>query len=467
MRNFLLTLLLFLSMSCTKAIINEKNPSSVAHFHESNILTVEQALEELSDFNESLYGCIDVKSQEQIDEIALCKIPSTKSEYSDAVVAYVVNYKDDRGFAVINADRFSVPIVARTESGNLDYRKLNEKLEERINSARINSTRTRSEMSDSDTIGNVNPEEFVYTTIANSLLASPRISVDTLSVTYGDWEDVYRYGPFVTVKWGQTYPFNMHIPYDSSWETRYYSYYRGLPPVGCTNVALAQVLATVKHPERAPGVNSTYEWGVLRTLSNYTNVSNYLPGLSSYPFDTNPILMSKVGNLADFMHSIFLKNQSTVRPSGTGASLDSAVITMKNLDAEYFAAADCVMYESNSSALTECIRTDKPVCCCGFYYDENNKKKGHTWVIDGYSKREREVTIVIQSGYGDPQIRVRPQTSYFFHINWGHCGKYDGYYYTGVFDMTQREDIDSVIDTNPYMPNGTSAYNIDIEYISY
>lgn len=440
----------------------KKNPLPVTHLPEFNILTIEQALEELSDFNEALYRSVDVKSQEEIDEISLCKVPLTKSNDSNAVVAYVVNYKDDRGFAVINADRFSVPIVARTESGSLDYRKLSEKLEERMS-----HVRTRSVISDSDTIVDAAPEDFVYTTIANSLLASPRISVDTLSVTYGEWEDVYRYGPFVTVKWGQTYPFNMHIPYDSSWETTYYTYYRGLPPVGCTNVALAQVLATVKHPERPQGVNGTYSWGVLRTLSNYTNVSDYIPGLSSYPFDTNPILMSKVGNLADFMHSIFLKNASTVKPAGTGASLDSAVVTMKNLDAEYFAAAECVMYDLNSSALAECMRANKPVCCCGFYYDENNKKRGHTWVIDGYSKREREVTIVTQSGYGDPQIRVRPQTSYFFHINWGHCGKYDGYYYTGVFDMTQREDIDSVIDTNPYIPNGTSAYNIDIEYISY
>ena len=55
----------------------------------------------------------------------------------------------------------------------------------------------------------------------------------------------------------------------------------------------------------------------------------------------------------------------------------------------------------------------------------------------------------------------------FFNINWGYCGKYDGYYHVGVFDMTQREDIDSIIDTNPYTLNGTHAYDVDIEYISY
>ena len=462
MRNFVVTLLLFFSMSCTKAIINENNPLSDTNANESNFLTVEQALEELFDFDAALYGCCDVKSQEQIDKISLCKIPSTKSEYFGEVAAYVVNYKDDRGFAVINADKFSAPIVARTESGSLDYRKLNETLEKRMT-----SVLTKTGISDSCTIEEVSPEEFVYTTIANSLLASPRIAVDTLSVTYGEWEDVFRYGPFVTVKWGQTYPFNMHIPYHSSWATTSYSYYRGLPPVGCTNVALAQVLATVKHPECAPGTNDTYAWDALEALSNYTNVSDYIPGLTSYPFDTNPTLMGDVYDLADHMYALFLNNNSTVKPTGTGASLDSAVSTMRSLDAEYFAAADTQMYNSNSSALTTCLRANKPVCCCGYYYNENNKLSGHTWVIDGYSKRQREVTIVTQCGYMDPQVRVRIQTSNFFHINWGYCGKYDGYYHVGVFDMTQREDIDSIIDTNPYTLNGTHAYDVDIEYISY
>ena len=43
---------------------------------------------------------------------------------------------------------------------------------------------------------------------------------------------------------------------------------------------------------------------------------------------------------------------------------------------------------------------------------------------------------------------------------------YDGYYYTGVFDTSQKE-YDDIIDTYPYVVNGTSAYPLNIKYISY
>lgn len=65
----------------------------------------------------------------------------------------------------------------------------------------------------------------------------------------------------MSVKWGQKYPFNIKIPQDSSWVNNMYNDYRGLPPVGCSNVALGQILATIKQPSRAPGVNTTYDWG--------------------------------------------------------------------------------------------------------------------------------------------------------------------------------------------------------------
>ena len=290
---------LIFAVSCAEVALNNEPDLASLPEQKSGTLTVEEALKELSDFNESLYGNTDVKSRDRIAEIAVCKIPSTKSTDSEEIIAYVVNYEDNKGFAVINAAPFSIPIVARTESGHMDSKKLDNKILELIG-----DYQTKSGNSEDDFIDSSSPEDFIYEVIANSLASTPRNSSDTKEYIYEEWRDIFKYGPLVTVKWNQTYPFNMRMEPDSNWTTKSYRYYRGLPPVGCGNIALGQILSSVKRPSRAPGETTTYEWGVLRSLSNYTNVSNYLPGAMSYPFDTNQILMSKVDDLADFLHHI-------------------------------------------------------------------------------------------------------------------------------------------------------------------
>lgn len=44
---------------------------------------------------------------------------------------------------------------------------------------------------------------------------------------------------------------------------------------------------------------------------------------------------------------------------------------------------------------------------------------------------------------------------------------YDGYYNRGVFDMSQREDYDDMIDTYPDTSSGNRAYTLNVEYIGY
>ena len=459
-----------LTVSCTEVVLDNVSDRVPMDEQKSGTLTIEDALKELSDFNESLYGNIDVRSNDCISEIAICKIPSTKGTDSDEIIAYVVNYENDKGFAVINADPLSIPIVARTESGYMDSERLNSKI-----LSIIGDYQTKSGNSLEDTIDSSSPEDFIYELIASSLATTPRSIVDTLSITYGEWGVMNLYGPLVTVKWNQTYPFNLSIPPDSLWLTKNYNYYRGLPPVGCTNVAVAQILTTIRQPSRAPGTNTTYDWNVFKSLSNYNNVSDYLPGRASYPFDTNPILKSKVEDLADFLYTIYDKNHSKVTSGGTSSNILFALETMQELNSEYFANAEIIEYRNNNSNLNgciNCIKNGKPIYCCGFYIDDtkstgNDKKSGHAWVIDGYTERKRMVKLIVEDSDGNQQTMNRIQNGLFLHINWGYCGLYDGYYYKGNFDMAQREDYDDVIDTNPYTGNGSTSYSIGIEYIIY
>ena len=459
-----LLIFLTLAVSCTKVALNDKSDFVPLHDQQSNTLTVEEALKELSIFNESLYGNTDVKSSNRIAEITACKAQSTKIRNPEEILAYVVNYENDKGFAVINADPFSIPIVARTESGHLDSKKLGNKILEIINGCQ-----TKSGNSEYINADDLSLEEFIYEIIATPLVSSIQNSSDTREVIYEDWIDAFKYGPLVTVKWNQTYPFNMRMQSHNYWLTENYWYYKGLPPVGCGNVALGQILSSVKHPSRAPGTNTTYDWTTLRSISNYTNVSDYLPGATSYPFETNPILMSKVDDLADFLHTISILCESESSEDGTSSTTPKTLEAMKSLDRSYFANGEILSYESNSSNLISCIQASKPVFCRGDRITnddtrsiEDKQTAGHAWVIDGYTKRERDYTIITP----DDQHHGT-QTRYYFHINWGYSGHFDGYYDTGVFDMSQRVYLDDTIDTHPDASLGNKAYTLNIQFIKY
>lgn len=322
MKWIFIILLLLVYSSCAEIPLNESKNHASQISIESNTLSIEEALKELEDFNQELYASTHVKSRDVIADISICSVPFTRSEkLVDNILAYIVNYKDNQGFAVINSDRSSMPILVRAESGTLDTNKLNEMILRLMDVCQTKSDISMSPMEDK-----ISPEEFIYEIIAESLIAESENTVNTRAV-YGEWNTVFKYGPLVTVKWNQTYPFNLKIEPHEDWLTNNYNNYRGLPPVGCGNVALGQILATIRQPSMAPGEMTGYEWGVLKSLSNYTNVSYYLPGSTTYLFDTNAILMNKVNQLADFLNTLYVLCESETSENGTSS------YTSKTLDA--------------------------------------------------------------------------------------------------------------------------------------
>ena len=84
------------------------------------------------------------------------------------------------------------------------------------------------------------------------------------------------------------------------------------------------------------------------------------------------------------------------------------------------------------------------------YIRESSTAGGHAWVVDGYLTRKRRITFVARKGYTSPyETMYGTEYKAFLHFNWGYQGKCDGYYAVNIFDMTQRDSRDEVIDTNP------------------
>ena len=76
----------------------------------------------------------------------------------DNILAYIVNYKDNQGFAVINSDRSSMPILVRAESGTLDTNKLNEMILRLMDVCQTKSDISMSPMEDDDDMIDTYPD---------------------------------------------------------------------------------------------------------------------------------------------------------------------------------------------------------------------------------------------------------------------------------------------------------------------
>lgn len=448
-RYFISLLLLALSVSCGRLINDDM---LIFNSGSSSPNGYRMIIDDVIALRNNIATKSTMKFEDYVVEPVIYANPSTKSTISSDTIAYVINFNDNNGFAVVKSNQnYCDPIVAITESGSLDVNLLHSFLYS-------DNPEDENEYSDID--------NYIYHAIANDIRVTPRITVDTVSVTYGEWMTKRKIGPLVTTKWNQTYPFNKYMPSSSLWENKSFSYYRGLPPVGCVNVALGQLLASNQQPFVASGVNGTYQWNDILDISNYSNLSEFLPGQSSYAFESDTVALSKVNKLADFLNYLSIITQSTVSGNGTGSNIQNACNAMQILDSSYYSNAHIVSYSEDSDSFLDCIIDDnKPVYFRGTSASSNT---GHAWLVDGYLSRERYmyITILVGLGPGTSTSR-RIQQSYLCHINWGYSGKYDGYYNIGVFNMSERQDIDSIIDTNPNTSNGTSNYSVSIQYIAY
>lgn len=380
-------------------------------------------------------------------------------------MAYVVNFTDDKGFAVLGAQRTLEPVYAVTEAGSFDADKLNEAIaraQKRLQHPEmIPATRSSTGPQKMKDIGT----DFAYELLAEAMVAAPRIAADTISVSYGSWETKATVGPLVEVKWDQTHPFNMEMPKTTISRFREITSYRGRFPVGCGVVATAQVMSCTRHPAFAPGKIS-YNWTSLKSISNYMNSVNFSP--SSYDSNASSTTQNNAKQLADVLHYLGIKFNATSDEGGTGTSSEDIIIGLKQLDSEFYANAKIIEITPNTYwQIYDNLKKNKPMPISGWYWNDADGWHGHSWVVDGYLCQTRSVTKQIRYGYTGPiQTITGNEEKYFLHFNWGYRGYYDGYFAQGVFDMKQRFAKDDLIDVNT-ATLGSSNYGMYNRIIFY
>lgn len=326
---------------------------------------------------------------------------ATRSSEPDTLM-YVLNYEDNRGFAVVSANRNTEELIAVSDQGNY-----NEELENEIP-----ALNTYMDMA----------EEYVTT---GGLITDPYIDETPLPLTQHKIETVRTtlasYGPFVEVRWGQYSPYNLECP------SRY--------PVGCAATAVAQILSYI---ERPTNIYVTYEepyymqeidWDLLKTHSNNDN-SNLVDSCETSTHQLMAVVFRQIGYGMKMVYS-----------SGGSATTLKDIISF--VDGWGF---NHIHYTSfDQSTVIKRLSENIALYIQGTCVDDTD---GHAWVLDGYKKVES-----VTCEYSRPQhqlewdLLTRSVTvSEYNHFNWGASGDGNGYYLSGVFDTSKPYELDEEVD---------------------
>lgn len=232
-------------------------------------------------------------------------------------------------------------------------------------------------------------------------------------------------GPFITVKWGQRIPYNMHLPFCSEEYIHYLwdaagnltvatKYRKRNWPAGCGVTAIAEALTYLKPVLTINGMNMNWNlltqdanliyspWDPRPDESQYPQ-ANMAATLVKYIYDqtnTTP----KYGNKNPAYESE--SNDPVVLSSSTAKSnIKSFMQTYSNLNEYNKWAPDEIL----ASVMSDHIAI---VLGCS----SEDTSNSHAWIIDGYAQCIKTSRTILK------------QYDLYFHASMGWDGINDGYY---------------------------------------
>lgn len=318
---------------------------------------------------------------------------------------YIVNFANNRGYALVAENENYAQVVAFIENGNL---------------------------TPSDSL-NPGMEYFLHgltdavlpdTAISNppSPFFPPLFDSIPIAVYEPDWVVDTLYAPILTTKWGQGSPFNDFCFNSDS----------VICVAGCVAIALGQIFSAHCWPNAYGG--HVYSWNDILAEGG--------------------VPVSNVGrtSVAHLIHDIGLLVYMNYGPSSSGASFQDVPYCFNAFGYNYNVI--------NSYDFATCINDlayNKPVYIRG---TGNNTGSGHAWVIDGALVRHDPDLY----GYDSQGNRIYVYQR-FVHCNWGWNGNANGYFHSGVFSVMNRVlDDNGNPATNNYSINRDYSYNNKMYY---
>ena len=385
---------------------------------------------------------------------------------------YIVNYEN--GWSICSTDKRFPPIVAENDNGYFDLDRasnsgvigwMNEMMDAISSVRQDRSVETANEFTNLWEGKSVSPaaEEEAGGT-RSPIYTWTKIPISQTALT----DSVQTVGPYLSTKWGQSFPWNQKLPPINAGYLHY--------PAGCVAVAVAQLLYYYHYAVGVPSGlyhditisdwtyysnpdDSTAYYKSTLTRDDYTYASSRWDQMILKLSDYNvysPTSIMGANYVSDLLVDVGNRVQMEYDASGNGASSDilKAQAALPNF------GLSASLGEFASSPIITNIMQQRPLYMTGF---DSDKNLGHAWVLDGLRVyRQRFVTTyewilgymageypngepataeegkaaALAEGYDKPEDGMITHESvcgipyrYGYHFNWGEDGYFNGYYY--------------------------------------
>lgn len=336
-------------------------------------------------------------------------------------LAYVCNFADSAGFAIICADdRVGCPILACVDNGTLGEVMDNPGLAIFLDNAQVFMRNSIMKFEvEKDSLLEVAKQR-----ITNDSISHRNGLKRKYSGTYSVLHATEEVRPLLPTIWGQSVsPYNDMTPLCRSHDS-------GHAPAGCWATAIAQVMAYY----RSPRVFRHSSTGSDNVVLDWDKMLFYQDAYALFDESARRMisqLFIYIGRSIDMDYDC----------DGSGAKRDRAMMFLKRIG-----YLGCETKAYDFQGVKNQLDKGHPVMMSGDRRKIIASFRGHAWVVDGYSAipvesywyeidtdRNTMVQRCLKSTYDNPLL----------HINWGWRGASNGYFAAGCFDTSKATEYDS------------------------
>ena len=343
--------------------------------------------------------------------------PLTKSVDDSIPTAYVVNFEDEEGFAVLGANRLVPDIVAITESGKIDPLTLQVTSNPEVS---INSDATFVDMDESeieyfndnvfittDSLYFCNEDNDYYDGVSTTDDMATSLIQECLRTTTSDFyvdnrvegesssPRYYTKSPLLgQCSWGQTSPYNKYCKRGTSKQAEAFT--------GCSTTAMAMIVAYNEYPQNL----------IINDVQiDYKKIKNYPLSLL---YDTEIEYISLLmGSIFNSVRKVTTSSYTMITPYQIKKLMQKfGYVNVNKLNASK-------LNSNLLDAISQMLGNNKPVFISAI---PSCWKYGHSWVVDG--------------------AKYSANNTYLLHMNFGWKGSNNGYFASECINPSRAESYD-------------------------
>ena len=340
------------------------------------------------------------------ESVKVITSPTARSKVEDTLI-YVVDYADDKGFALISAISVSDPLLAIIEDGHYEPSQ---------NSIQESGFDMFMDYAKTYVLSCIYNESRAEIKPTNPGLLRLRTQVDTI-VNTTLW-------PRIKVKWGQDNPEGMYCPNKVS---------------GCVPTAIAMALSYYEHPQF---LYLTYPNCMIDMLKlDWVNIKNHIINHNYVSYIGKNCMASESAHdkIARLCRQIGEKADTDYSKSGVSSTLKRKI---RGTLSFFLPARISEWSDYNSDSLYEAVHARNGIALMDGRLV--GAESGHCWICDGYIYRQCRIRYYTSS---DGIFWNLENTDYvsdlYFHYNWGHNGRNNGYFKDKIFRQSGTTLYDS------------------------